>query len=118
MEITINREDLYKAISKVQSIIEKRSNMPILSMILLSATDSYILISATDLEISFQQKVPADVSVPGSITVPGRKLFEILKESKSSKIDIKERAKTISQSQIFQVNLSFMFSAQNIPFNY
>lgn len=91
MEITISREEIYKAISKVQSIIEKRSNMPILSMILLTAKDSYVLISATDLEISFQQKAPADVSVPGSITIPGRKLFEILKESKSSKIEIKER---------------------------
>lgn len=56
MEIKIERDGLYRAVSKVQSIIEKRSNMPILSMILVSATESGIEISATDLEISFQQK--------------------------------------------------------------
>jgi len=91
MEIKIDRDDLHKAISRVQSIIEKRSNIPILSMILLSAEESSITISATDLEISYQQKIPAEVINPGSITISGRKLFEILKESKRSEISIKEK---------------------------
>lgn len=91
MEITIDREELQKAVSRVQGIIEKRSNMPILSMILISAADSEITLSATDLEISLQQKIPAQVLSPGSITLPGRKLFEILKESKNPTIRIRER---------------------------
>lgn len=91
MEIKIERDKLFNAVSKVQSIIEKRSNMPILSMILISAEQSKIQISATDLEISLQQSIPAEVINPGSITVSGRKLFEILKESKSSEIYIKEK---------------------------
>ena len=80
MEIKIDRDEFYKAISKVQSIIEKRSNMPILSMLLLSAENADIQISATDLEISFQQKISAEVINPGSMTISGRKLFEILRE--------------------------------------
>ena len=91
MEIKIERESLYKAVSKVQSIIEKRSNMPILSMILVSATGSDIEISATDLEISFQQKLPAEVIQPGNITLSGRKMFEILKESKNPTLHIREK---------------------------
>ena len=91
MEVIVNREELYKAISKLQSIIEKRSNMPILSMILVSTGESSIHLSATDLEISMQQRTPAEVSVAGSITVPGRKLFEIVKESKSPKVFLKEK---------------------------
>ena len=91
MEIRVERDDLYQAITRVQSIIEKRSNMPILSMILLSAADSAISISATDLEISIQQALPAEILQTGSVTISGRKLFEILKESKSSKIYIKEK---------------------------
>jgi len=91
MEIKINKDELYSSISKVQSIIEKKSNMPILSMVLLSAVESHIDISATDLEISFQEKLSADVIEPGSITISGRKLFEILKESKSSQVYIKEK---------------------------
>jgi DNA polymerase-3 subunit beta len=42
MEIKIDRDDLHKAISRVQGIIEKRSNIPILSMILLTAEKSAI----------------------------------------------------------------------------
>ena len=91
MEIKVDRDSLFKAISRVQSIIEKRSNMPILSMILLSAVDSSIKISATDLEISLQQTIPAEVIDKGSITISGRKLFEILKESKSEEIYFKEK---------------------------
>ncbi|MFH0845192.1 MAG: DNA polymerase III subunit beta [Pseudomonadota bacterium] len=91
MEIKIERDELYKAISKVQSIIEKKSNMPILSTILLSTDNSNTYLSATDLEISFQQKLSAEIIRPGSVTISGRKLFEILKESKSSDIYIKEK---------------------------
>jgi DNA polymerase III subunit beta len=91
MEIKVNRDDFFKAVSRVQSIIEKRSNMPILSTILVSSTDSHINISATDLEISLQQKIPADVIEQGNITLSGRKIFEILKESKSDSIYIKEK---------------------------
>ncbi len=91
MEIKIDRDELYRSISRVQSIIEKRSNMPILSMILLSANDLEVTVSATDLEISFQQKLQGDVIEPGNVTISGRKLFEILKESKRSNIHIKEK---------------------------
>jgi len=91
MEIKVNRDTLFKSISKVQSIIEKRSNMPILSMILISTVDSNINISATDLEISLQQSIPAEIIKQGSITISGRKLFEILKESKSESIQLKEK---------------------------
>lgn len=65
--------------------------MPILSMILISASGSEISLSATDLEISFQQKIPAQVVAPGNITIPGRKLFEILKESRNPTIHLREK---------------------------
>jgi len=91
MEIRIDKDELLKAVSRVQSIIEKRSNMPILSLILLSAQEASIQISATDLEISLQQRIPAEVVQPGNVTISGRKLFEILKESKHEKIHIREK---------------------------
>ena len=91
MEIRINRDELYKAVSKVQTIIEKRSNMPILSMVLLNVGKSDLHLSATDLEISFQQKIPAEVINPGSVTISGRKLFEILKECKNPRMHIREK---------------------------
>ncbi|MBN2033385.1 MAG: DNA polymerase III subunit beta [Deltaproteobacteria bacterium] len=91
MEIRIQKEELQKAVSRLQSVIEKRSNMPILSMILISTSGSQITLSATDLEISIQQKLSAQVVAPGSIAIPGRKLFEILKESKNPLVQIREK---------------------------
>ncbi|RPI77661.1 MAG: DNA polymerase III subunit beta [Desulfobacteraceae bacterium] len=92
MEIKINKEDLLKSVARVQSIIEKRSNMPILQTVLISSqNDSKISVSATDLEISFQQTLPAQILQPGSLTISGRKLFEILKESNNSAIHLKAK---------------------------
>lgn len=91
MEIKINRDELYKSVSRVQSIIERKSNMPILSTILLSATGSNLNVSATDLELGFQQILTANVNKEGSVTISGRKLFEILKETKTPDINIIEK---------------------------
>jgi DNA polymerase-3 subunit beta len=91
MEIKIDRDQIFKCVSRVQSIIERKSNMPILSTILLSATDTELRISATDLEIGFQQTVPVQIIQEGSVAISGRKLFEILKESKKSTFHIKEK---------------------------
>ncbi len=91
MEIKINRNELFKCISRVQSIIERKTSMPIISTVLLNASGSEVQVSATNLEIGLQQIIHANVVNEGSITISGRKLFEILKESKSSDFHIKEK---------------------------
>lgn len=91
MEFKIERDLFFQSVSRVQSIIEKKSNMPILSTILLTAKGKELLVSATDLELGFQQVLAADILEDGSITITGRKLFEILKESRSKSIQIIER---------------------------
>ncbi len=91
MEIKVDRQELLKAVSRVQSIIERKSNMPVLSTILFNTQteEGNILISATDLELGFQEAVDAEVVQEGSITISGRKLFEILKESNADQFHIK-----------------------------
>jgi DNA polymerase III subunit beta len=91
MEIKVNRPVLLKSISRVQTILEKRSNMPILSTVLVTAKDEKITIAATDLELGYSQELPAEVIAEGSITVQGRKFFEILKESRSDVVHLKEK---------------------------
>jgi DNA polymerase-3 subunit beta len=91
MEIKIARNDLLKSVSRVQSIIERKSSMPVLSTILFDASGSDVRLSATDLELGFQETVSADVIHEGSITISGRKLFEILKESNSETFFIKKK---------------------------
>lgn len=91
MEIKVDREILLKAISRVQGILEKRSHMPILSTVLLTTKGDDIELSATDLEIGFQNRYPAEVIQPGSITISGKKLLDITRETNSPKIYISEK---------------------------
>lgn len=91
MEIKIDRDELYRSVARAQSILERKSNMPILSTVLLTAKNGSLAVSATDLELGFQQEVPVQVITEGTITISGRKLFEILKEGKREVIHIKEK---------------------------
>jgi len=91
MEIRIARSELLKSVSRVQSIIERKSSMPVLSTILFDASGSSVRLSATDLELGFQETLSAVVIQEGSVTISGRKLFEILKESNSETFQIKGR---------------------------
>lgn len=93
MEIKIDRNQFFKMVSRVQSIVERKSNMPILSTILLTAEEKALKVFATDLELGFQQSLPAEVVQEGSVTISGRKLFEILKESKKETFHIRDKEK-------------------------
>lgn len=86
MEIIVNREDIYNGLLKTQSIVEKRSTMPILSNVLLEAKDDTLRIKATDLEIGVDTSNPAKVVKDGSLTVPGKKLFEMVREMEGGEL--------------------------------
>jgi DNA polymerase-3 subunit beta len=91
MEIKIDRETLLKGISRVQGILEKRSHMPILSTVLLATKENELELSATDLEIGFQNRYPAEIIRPGTVTISGKNLLDIARETDSKKIFISEK---------------------------
>ena len=91
MEIKIDRDIFLKGISRIQGILEKRSHMPILSTVLLTAKENDLEISATDLEISFQDSYPVETIKSGSVTISGKKLLDITRETDSKKIYILEK---------------------------
>lgn len=91
MKIEIERSELLKPVSRVQSIIERKSSMPVLSTVLFEASGSNVRLSATDLELGFQEIIPAQIVQEGSVTISGRKLFEILKESKTERFIIEKK---------------------------
>ncbi|MEE8317418.1 MAG: DNA polymerase III subunit beta [Candidatus Omnitrophota bacterium] len=91
MEIKIDKDVLLKGVSRVQGILEKRSHMPILSTVLLTTKGDELEISATDLEIGFQNSYPVETIKPGSITISGKKLLDITRETNRKKIYISEK---------------------------
>ena len=91
MELTARKEDLSKGLAKSQTVVEKRTSMAILSNVLLEAQEDRLIISATDLETSFIGEYQARVSRPGKITIPARKLYEIVRELPSDEVYLKEK---------------------------
>lgn len=91
MELTARKDDLARSLQKSQSVVEKRTSMPILSNVLLEAADGRLTVTATDLEISFQSSFEAKVNKPGRLTAPARKFYEIIKELPSDDVYLKEK---------------------------
>ena len=81
MKLSVERNDLFKAMGRAQSIVERRTTIPILSNVLIEAKDSAISLRATDLDIELTDKVAAVVEKEGSITVGAHTFYEILRKS-------------------------------------
>lgn len=86
MKITLSRETLLELLSDVIGAVEKKHTSPILENILINATESELVIVATDLEIEMSAETPMKAEVSGSVTVPGKKLFDICKAMPSDSV--------------------------------
>ena len=79
MKVSASREHLLEALQSVIGVVERRQTMPILSNILLSARDNRLRATGTDLEVELVASAEVTVQQPGDITVPGRKLLDIVR---------------------------------------
>jgi DNA polymerase-3 subunit beta len=78
MNFQMSRETLLKPLQAVIGVVERRQTLPILSNVHLSAKDQQLAITATDLEVELQARIPLEKSFDFSeITIPGRKLMDI-----------------------------------------
>lgn len=77
MKFNINKDQLLTPLQQIVSVIEKRQTMPILSNVLINATEDQIVLTGTDLEIQIIAKINLPVEQPGSVTVPARKFLDI-----------------------------------------
>ena len=81
MKATIERAVLLKALGHVQSVVERRNTIPILSNVLIEARDDGSLrLMATDLDLQVDESVAAQVSQAGATTVPAHTFFDIVRK--------------------------------------
>jgi DNA polymerase-3 subunit beta len=80
MELTTSQDILVRGLQKIQGIVERRNTLPILSHFLLVAQADEVVIHATDLELGYKGTLEATVNKPGTITLPARKTYDILRE--------------------------------------
>jgi DNA polymerase-3 subunit beta len=81
MKATIERATLLKGLSHVQSVVERRNTIPILSNVLLEATaEGQLRLMATDLDLQINESVAAAVDQPGATTISAHTLFDIARK--------------------------------------
>ncbi len=80
MKITIDRSDLMRALSHVQSVVERRNTIPILSNVKLEAKDNVLSLTTTDMDLEINESVAATVATEGATTAPAQTLHDIVRK--------------------------------------
>jgi len=80
MKASVERGILVKALAHVQSVVERRNTIPILSNVLIETTADGLKLVATDLDLTVVETIPAQVQAQGATTVPAHTLFDIMRK--------------------------------------
>ena len=80
MKFTIERATLLKTLSHVQSIVEKRNTIPVLSNVKVEALADGISFKATDMDTEITEVVDAKISEQGATTAPAHMLYDIVRK--------------------------------------
>lgn len=90
MELVVRKSDLLRELQLFQGIVERKNTIPILANVLLEADGKEVRMLATDLEVGLRSRCEAAVGKSGSLTLPAKKLFEIVKALPESDIRIEQ----------------------------
>jgi DNA polymerase III subunit beta len=80
MKLTIERAALFRALGHVQSVVERRNTIPILSNVMLKAEKGRLSLAATDMDIEIVERTKAEVQREGATTAPAHTLYDIVRK--------------------------------------
>jgi DNA polymerase-3 subunit beta len=95
MELVVRKNDLLRELQLFQGIVERKNTIPILANVLIEADGDEVRMLATDLEVALRSRCPASVAKSGSLTLPAKKLYEILKALPETDVRIEEDKKGV-----------------------
>ncbi len=90
MELVVRKNDLLRELQLFQGIVERKNTIPILANVLMEAKGDQVSFLATDLEVGLRSKCTAAVAKGGSLTLPAKKFYEIVKSLPETDIRIAE----------------------------
>jgi DNA polymerase III subunit beta len=90
MEVVVRKADLLRELQLFQGIVERKNTIPILANVLIEADGDQVKLLATDLEVGLRSRCQASVSKKGSLTLPAKKLYEIIKALPETDVRIEE----------------------------
>ncbi len=80
MKLTIERAALMRSLNHVQSVVERRNTIPILSNVLFKADGDSLSMTTTDMDLEINESVAAKVERPGATTAPAHTLHDIVRK--------------------------------------
>jgi DNA polymerase-3 subunit beta len=90
MELVVRKTDLLRELQLFQGIVERKNTIPILANVLIEANGDRVRLIATDLEVGLRSQCAASVGKSGSLTLPAKKLYEIIKALPETDVRIEE----------------------------
>ena len=90
MELVVRKNDLLRELQLFQGIVERKNTIPILANVLMEAKGDQVSFLATDLEVGLRSRCAAAVAKGGSLTLPAKKFYEIVKSLPETDIRIAE----------------------------
>ena len=91
LHCTIAKNDLLEGLNSLQNVTSKKGTLAILANVLIETGNNSLTLTGTDLEVGLQLSVPAEIHDSGILTLPAKKIFEIVRESGSDSIIIEEK---------------------------
>lgn len=95
MKFTIAKDQILNGLQAVQNVVSNRTTLPILSNVLLQATEKRLHLTATDLDVRITCSVEATVQTVGATTLPVKKLFGICRELTSPELEFEVNDKQV-----------------------
>ena len=90
MELVVRKTDLLRELQLFQGIVERKNTIPILANVLIETDGDSVKFLATDLEVGLRTRCSASVAKSGSLTLPAKKLYEIIKALPETDVRIEE----------------------------
>jgi DNA polymerase III subunit beta len=95
MELVVRKNELLRELQLFQGIVERKNTIPILANVLIEAKGDEVHMLATDLEVALRSRCNAAVAKGGSLTLPAKKLYEIIKALPETDVRIEEDRKGV-----------------------
>ncbi len=90
MELVVRKTELLRELQLFQGIVERKNTIPILANVLIDAKGDQVNLLATDLEVALRSRCAASVSKSGALTLPAKKLYEIVRALPETDVRITE----------------------------
>jgi DNA polymerase-3 subunit beta len=90
MELVVRKNELLRELQLFQGIVERKNTIPILANVLIEAKGDEVRMLATDLEVALRSRCHASVAKSGALTLPAKKLYEIVRALPETDVRIEE----------------------------